>query len=443
VDAIQLLSTSMAGSRDGAAATGSTARTATGPAAGGEAAAEFGSILGRLMARLGVGTEAEGAAGAGRAGLAIGADASASRLLSASGGLPQAAADGDPAAAGKASGEAPEADAVLAGLAPAAAAGAQAGKGRGGTASGTPVPGAQAAGAQAAGAAGQQAAAAAGEAARGAASGATGDPDLFAPTAGTEPKADPQAPPRPDATEIFETEWRRLAAGENRDLDLATLKLKPSPGQAAALARGQAAMTPGEQPLMGGAMSGDAGDVIEQFQVLTGNDGARLVMRGDDAVGLTRAGQPGAAASPGEQVALQIQRSVAGGGDRITVQLQPRDLGSVEIRLDFSGDAVRAAVTVDRPETLELLQRDARSLERALNDAGLKTDSGSLSFDLRGQGRDGRAGADADGDAAPDAGEPGEAEPEASAEPVLAGHDPHLTHSYALRFAPGRLDIRI
>ncbi len=31
------------------------------------------------------------------------------------------------------------------------------------------------------------------------------------------------------------------------------------------------------------------------------------------------------------------------------------------------------------------MQRDARGLEKALQDAGLKTDSGSLSFNLRGQ----------------------------------------------------------
>ena len=45
---------------------------------------------------------------------------------------------------------------------------------------------------------------------------------------------------------------------------------------------------------------------------------------------------------------------------------------------------VDAVVRVERPETLELLQRDARQLVRALQDAGLQADSGSLSFHLRG-----------------------------------------------------------
>ncbi|MGM0562617.1 MAG: hypothetical protein ACQETX_16330, partial [Pseudomonadota bacterium] len=51
---------------------------------------------------------------------------------------------------------------------------------------------------------------------------------------------------------------------------------------------------------------------------------------------------------------------------------------------DFGQDGLlRATITAERPETLDLLQRDARALERALGDAGVKTDSGSLSFNTR------------------------------------------------------------
>ncbi len=58
------------------------------------------------------------------------------------------------------------------------------------------------------------------------------------------------------------------------------------------------------------------------------------------------------------------------------------------MKLDIAGDGrAKAMVLAERPETLELLQRDSRVLERALQDAGLKTDHNSLSFDL--QGRDG------------------------------------------------------
>ena len=95
-----------------------------------------------------------------------------------------------------------------------------------------------------------------------------------------------------------------------------------------------------------------------------------------------------AAASPVplDQVAVHIQRAAAAGQDHIRIRLHPAELGQIDVKLKLAGDGVvKAVVTVDRPETFELLQRDARGLEKALQDAGLKTDSGSLSFNLRGQ----------------------------------------------------------
>ncbi len=47
-----------------------------------------------------------------------------------------------------------------------------------------------------------------------------------------------------------------------------------------------------------------------------------------------------------------------------------------------------AVIAVERPETLDLLQRDSRALEKSLADAGLKTDSNSLSFSLKGGRRE-------------------------------------------------------
>ncbi len=90
-----------------------------------------------------------------------------------------------------------------------------------------------------------------------------------------------------------------------------------------------------------------------------------------------------------EQVAVQIQRAAQNGLGRLTVDLQPVELGRVEIKMSVDKDKnVTASVVVDRPATLDLLQRDARNLERILQDAGLQTDSGSLSFSLRNSGGD-------------------------------------------------------
>lgn len=107
-----------------------------------------------------------------------------------------------------------------------------------------------------------------------------------------------------------------------------------------------------------------------------------------------------------EQVAVQIQRAARNGMGRLTVDLQPAELGRVEIKMSVDKDKnVTASVVVDRPGTLDLLQRDVRNLERILQDAGLQTGAGSLSFSLRdpgsgGQGQSGGSGTSGRGQSA-------------------------------------------
>ena len=91
-----------------------------------------------------------------------------------------------------------------------------------------------------------------------------------------------------------------------------------------------------------------------------------------------------------DQVAVRIQKAAAAGQDRIQIKLNPAELGRVDVKLDFQADGgVRAVVSVERPETFDLLQRDARSLERALHDAGFKSGQTDLSFEMQtgGQGQ--------------------------------------------------------
>ena len=113
-----------------------------------------------------------------------------------------------------------------------------------------------------------------------------------------------------------------------------------------------------------------------------------------------------------DQVVLQLRKAVANGIDRMTVQLKPATLGRVDVQMDVGHDGrVQAVISAERPETLHLLQRDARTLTTALIDAGLQADSGSLSFNLRGQTGDQAGGNDrlsSDGTNAPgDAGADG------------------------------------
>jgi flagellar hook-length control protein FliK len=94
--------------------------------------------------------------------------------------------------------------------------------------------------------------------------------------------------------------------------------------------------------------------------------------------------------SAADQVSVQLGKAVPGKNDQMVINLKPVELGSVEVRLDFGADGkVQASIMAEQPETLEMLQKDQRMLERALNDAGLQTDPGSLSFNLKGQGQGG------------------------------------------------------
>jgi flagellar hook-length control protein FliK len=106
------------------------------------------------------------------------------------------------------------------------------------------------------------------------------------------------------------------------------------------------------------------------------------------------AGRPPAAEAgvPLAGVAVQIAARALNGERSFDIRLDPPELGRVDVKLhvDAAGK-VTSHLVVDRPETLDLLKRDAPALERALHSAGLKTDdNGSLQFSLRDQSFFGR-----------------------------------------------------
>jgi flagellar hook-length control protein FliK len=134
-------------------------------------------------------------------------------------------------------------------------------------------------------------------------------------------------------------------------------------------------------------------------------------------------------------VAVHISKAVQAGLDRIEIQLSPASLGRIEVRLDIADrQHVSASLSAETPDALDLLRAESRLLERALQDAGLKTDTGSLSFHLRDHGA--RSGHD--GGAHPGFGARSNASAiaAAEAEPALP---PPLPPS---RRAVGGIDIR-
>jgi len=85
-------------------------------------------------------------------------------------------------------------------------------------------------------------------------------------------------------------------------------------------------------------------------------------------------------------LAVEIAGKALADKNRFDIRLDPPELGRIEVRLDVDRDGnVTSRLTVDRADTFDLLRRDAAGLERALQDAGLKTTDNGLQFSLRDQ----------------------------------------------------------
>ena len=137
-----------------------------------------------------------------------------------------------------------------------------------------------------------------------------------------------------------------------------------------------------------------------------------------------------------DQLAIHIVKAAAEGMDKISIKLRPAALGHIEIQLELSHDGrIAAVVTAEKSETLELLQRDARGLERALQEAGLRTNSDSLNFNLRGEGSD-------DGQETSDYAAP-EADIQAAIETLDDIHAAQMAGYANARAALGGVDIRV
>ncbi len=117
------------------------------------------------------------------------------------------------------------------------------------------------------------------------------------------------------------------------------------------------------------------------FDIQTGAPFSSTMIATHPAAAASQAGQPHPAT---QMVAAHVSKAAHNGETKnITLKLDPPELGRVDVRLEFGKDkSVKAHLIVEKQETLLMLQRDASALERALQNAGLETDSGSLNYQM-------------------------------------------------------------
>lgn len=103
----------------------------------------------------------------------------------------------------------------------------------------------------------------------------------------------------------------------------------------------------------------------------------------------TRTGQlpPQASLANSQALAAQISKFAKNGETRFEIRLDPAELGKIDVRLTIGSDGqTRAHLFVERSETLDYLMRDARGMERALQQSGIELERKGLEFSLMDQG---------------------------------------------------------
>ena len=124
--------------------------------------------------------------------------------------------------------------------------------------------------------------------------------------------------------------------------------------------------------------------------VSTGLGGLMGTSNGVSTMGLM-GGQPDAklGGHVTKQLNLNLTRAVKAGEQEFSMRMDPPELGRVSVKLRFDQNGlVRSQIMAERPETLELLQREVRGLERAIEAGGHKSEQGGISFSLDSGGKE-------------------------------------------------------
>lgn len=86
-----------------------------------------------------------------------------------------------------------------------------------------------------------------------------------------------------------------------------------------------------------------------------------------------------------QQVTFAIRKGANEGTSQMHIKLNPIELGGIDIRMEVDADHhVRAILTIERPETYDLLHKDAQHLQKLLGESGLKlADANAIQYEQR------------------------------------------------------------
>ena len=202
----------------------------------------------------------------------------------------------------------------------------------------------------------------------------------------------PQPQPQPQGMEQVSEEHRSLAAVAEKPGNPAaeTVTTSSTPAEASA--------EPTSQPFANLARSAAAEQPQANAAALPGTTSSALPptqLAAQPAVAANAPAQPQPvmqfrADKVAREMGLEIARRVSTGGEELVIRLDPGELGRINIRMAVNEHGqLRAIVAADAPAVLEALRSDISELNRALEQAGVRTDSQSFRFDRGSSGDSG------------------------------------------------------
>ncbi|MCC0053391.1 MAG: flagellar hook-length control protein FliK [Rhodobiaceae bacterium] len=203
---------------------------------------------------------------------------------------------------------------------------------------------------------------------------------------------------------------------------------RPAAANALAQAIREATASAGASAARSGAPAADPASGLTPAQ------GADAILLGADRPGQMMAGQAAGrsvtvsaygASLPVNQIAIAVSSQARTGTRHFEIRLDPPEMGRIDVRLEMARDGtMNAQLTVDRPETFDALNRDARHLERMLQQSGMKIDGGNIQFSLRDGGGSGQGAHEGDRGTAQAGATLPSGEDEAAAAPAYARISP-------------------
>ncbi|AGH98454.1 flagellar hook-length control protein FliK [Micavibrio aeruginosavorus] len=139
-----------------------------------------------------------------------------------------------------------------------------------------------------------------------------------------------------------------------------------------------------------GSLDGIFPDGAEWARNLNGLSGLSITGTANLTSLVTNSANPAAPHPATQAVAAAITKTAQNNGDStLSMRMDPPDLGKLEVHVRFSKDkTMKAHMVIEKPETFLMLQRDSSALERSLQEAGIDTGNGGLSFELADQSHD-------------------------------------------------------